>query len=130
MLYATKGKVNDAIKRFGWDMARITILEPGYETPFVQSAEITKGLVISTGHDDYSPGKTLRLIQGEVAVDDERQVITVEKDGEIVARITEATDEQFANASYMGQFQEDDIAFMKKHVELFKRQVEDAEKYA
>lgn len=130
MLYATEGKTNAAIKRFGWDMARILIIKNNYETPFVQSAEITKGLVISTGHDEYSPGQTLKLIEGEVVVDDENQVITVVKGDQVVARIIEATDEQFGRNNYTGQFQPDDIEFMRKHIEIFKKQVTDADYYA
>ncbi len=127
MLYATKGKVNDAIKRFDWDYATVELYGQGGELrfPFVQSGETQTGLLISFGHDDYLPSSTLRHIEGEIEIDDSKQQIAIKQDGKLKARVVEATWEERHRLIHYhtGQETPDELEQIKRHIEEFRVQL-------
>ena len=122
MLYATPGKINDTIKRWGWDGAVFETFD-GIVLQFVQCGETPTGILFSQGEDDYLPSSTLKFVEGEPQVDEQAKQILVMKGNFKQGVIRESRSDEYAWAVYQGNYTEEDKKRMAKYVEQFKEQL-------
>ncbi|RUO63676.1 hypothetical protein [Pseudidiomarina insulisalsae] len=135
MLYAINDRVNRAIHEL-LDGAAVAVVYPegnkkfAISVPFVQCKELSHGLLITRGFDEYLPSSTLHLIEGEIQIDSGKGTIVVVKDGQLMAEIRKA-DREDASAlrSCMERLTQQDRSRRKTHIEFFIAQAEDSEKF-
>lgn len=132
-LYAIKDRVNKAIHDFCEGYAAIDVYRNGRKSislPFVQVMEISKGLIFTTGQDDYTPSRPMHFVEGEVVIDEKEKSILVLREGQVEAVIRPATlEEESTLLNYVGMSTPEDIERMAAHVKQFEEACRDSEKF-
>lgn len=134
MLYGIQDRINKAIADFGFSTATIDIYKGAardlFSVPFVQVMEISKGLIFTTGQDDYTPSRPMHFVEGEVVIDAKEKSIQVIREGKVEAVIRPATlEEENIILDYVGFSTPEDIARMAAHVKQFEAACRDSEKF-
>ncbi|SNY58414.1 hypothetical protein SAMN06297280_3394 [Arsukibacterium tuosuense] len=129
-LYAINCAVNAAIRDFFNGLAGIDIYRPrgciGLSTHFMQAQQVKNGLLITRGRDDYTPGRSLNFIEGEIVIDEKAKSIQVIHEGKVVAIIRKATD---AEEMYLIDYNNEPDDEIAQHVKWFKGACADFNKF-
>ena len=124
MLYATPGRINEAIHRWKWSVAAFETFD-GIRLLFVQCGETPTGVLFSGGIDEYLPSSALKYVSGAVEIDEDAKQIRIVRDGKLQGTIQEATEDEEIRAldSYGVVWGDSEKERVKEHIEEFKRQL-------